>query len=253
MNDSSRQRREAVRQLFAEAGVTQCNFLCASFRSGSTYIASLLGNNGVRGLGYERLNFFVRDKIPHASDEKIIAAWERVIKESSADGVFTAKLMWGQWSAALRSLNFPLQVTIDELREVFPSPRFVYNKRLDVFSQAVSYWKAQTLNVWHDTGNSDEPEPELPYEFGPIAKCLRDQLISARMWELWLAPIPHETVVYEEFIKDPATHLQRMCTIYGLERGGELKLETKHRKQSNSHSKLIRAKFIEDIYQGRRL
>jgi len=221
--------------VFARHGVTQCALLASSFRSGSTYTAALLAENGVPGLGHERFNR------AWAADD--VDAYLDTIVAPFAGGRFATKLMWPQRSNLARKLNCPREASA-RFAASFPGAHWLHVRRRDHFAQAISFWRAKQTNRWHVYAPGEEPD--LAYNFAQIDTCARELALHERLWcdFFTIAGITPHTVFYEDMVADP-TVLNPYLAAFGTR---ITHTRVALRQQRDARSARYRDQYLTDLY-----
>jgi len=215
-----------------------CYLVCATPRSGSTFLCSILANTGIAGCPEEYFqpplvqpqDYFATGGSASVvellsgswpdSESVVPAVWVRAnyadtlakVMElgTTPNGVFGAKLMWGhldyfidnlQGIAHYRELAVP-----DLLSAVFPNLHYIWVRRQDKLRQAVSLWKAIQTWIW-EAGEPPEGtfsylqrEPRFHYE---AIDFLMGQLAAHEAaWQQYFEAngIEPFTIVYEEWV-----------------------------------------------------
>ena len=96
---------------------------------------------------------------------------------------------------------------LDLLDRAYGHTSFVYLQREDVLAQAVSWYRAEQTNVWHQTDQevSRQPEHEPRYDFDQICKWVQMIEEHNSAWRAWFDSFgiqPH-IVRYEDLDADP--------------------------------------------------
>lgn len=137
--------------------------ICATQRSGSTLLCSLLKNTGLAGKPGEFL-IPVMERIEAGEPVDLVAEIERELAErASATGVSGVKLMQNHFDAMLRVLRNlyadPSLSDIDLVRKVFPNVSFIFMTREDKLRQAISLSRAEHTAAWekHHEGKAQRP------------------------------------------------------------------------------------------------
>jgi len=155
------------------------------------------------------------------------------------NGVFAAKLMWGQLDdlvAKLRSV-YPDDASHTDLAllgRAFGSLRFVYLRRSDALTQAVSWLRAEQTGIWWET---DETGPQIPVATPSFDHTQLDALLSVidehnTAWRGWFAASsiqPYE-VRYEDVDADPDNTVRSVLGHLGLQLPGEVTIESQYHR-----------------------
>jgi LPS sulfotransferase NodH len=199
--------------------------VCATPRSGSTLLCSLLDRTGVAGHPEEYFEALRHSGVPrkpheyfdpqrHANiierlafrelpDGKERAAnplWEpesydrylawALEQGTTPNGVFGAKLMWGylgDFAALLRGIDGNAGRAVPELLDAsFPHLRYVQITRHDKVRQAVSLWKAVQTQAWRrENGCDDAPAMEPMFSFRAINYLVRLLTAHDASWDAY--------------------------------------------------------------------
>lgn len=205
--------------------------LCATPRTGSTLLCSLIRSTGVAGNpeSYFRTqdeDTFARSwEVPRAPDGCMDDRrfFDAVRKAGSTNnGVFAARIMWGTMDELLQRLRPPHPHLAECPRRLldaaFDTPAFVYLRRKDMLAQAVSWARAEQTDFWHDCGDGSTPLRAPEYSFEQIDRylCLIQDHNTA--WQMWFRSLdirPYE-VTYEELSGDPTGTTRALLEFFGL-------------------------------------
>jgi len=236
--------------------------VCSTQRSGSTYLCRLLAGTGVAGTpeeyfeamaetgvpphprfflaGLERTGTGIRDdprptNAPAYSDLRGVDGWRAHLERSfrlgtTANGVFSAKLMWNQvpelqwYAAALPELAGLTGAELLERLFGGPSggPGYVWVRRRDRVRQAISLWRALQTRVWSsderpaDGGGSRQPQ----YSFQAIEHLRRRLDADDRAWGRFFAGagiVPLELHYEDDVAPDPGGAVSRVLAHVGVE------------------------------------
>lgn len=200
--------------------MTKSYLVIATPRSGSTLLGQGLQASGVAGeprefFGHKMAHWMERWNAPELPD--YVAQLRK--KRSSSNGVFGAKLLYGQLlhleELAQQHSDLATLSGGDLLRHLFPDLHILWATRDDKLRQAISWFKARQTGVWGQGRGTEEPklgrawrlgdEPlqpgELAFDYAGIAALL--QLAEAEESAIgsWLtaAGFAPYRVVYEEY------------------------------------------------------
>lgn len=232
---------EEFRSLFDRLNIYRCVILASTFRSGSSYVASLLHRNGLEGLGNERFNSMVR-QTPETVCEHVLD-----ILAPFKGALFPTKLMWPHRNAVARATGISRRES-EKFAELFPETRWVFVERNDVFGQAVSMWRAKKTGRWHVYDDTPEPVPE--YDFEGIDASLRELHLHNRLWMDFfsLSGIKPHRITYEELECNIETQLSALLDFLGLDRETP-SARVGLRKQRDDVSADYRERLMEDLYR----
>jgi LPS sulfotransferase NodH len=200
--------------------MTKSYLVIATPRSGSTLLGQGLQASGVAGEPRE----FFGHKMAHWMERwdtqalpNYVAQLQR--KRSSSNGVFGAKLLYGQLlhleGMARQEPELDGLSGGEMLRQLFPDLHILWATRDDKLRQAISWFKARQTGVWGQGRGAEEPklgrawrlgdEPlqpgELAFDYAGIAALLQQAEAEDAAIGAWLAAAgftPYR-VIYEEF------------------------------------------------------
>ena len=235
-----------MRHALSAAGVERTALLASTFRSGSTYVAELLRQNGIVGLSLEKFNTIW--ETAHASDP----AFRKVIEEIAAtqqDGLLAAKIMWPHRSDLARALRLD-RADSAVLAECFPQAKWLWVKRRDKVRQAISFWRARQSGRWHVFDGSEEPR--LTYDYDEIRECYREMVTHDVAWEDFFAQagiVPH-VIEYEDFSDNLGVQLRKVLRFLDVKpMGGKLATEVRLKKQRDGFTEEVHERFMADCYR----
>lgn len=92
---------------------------------------------------------------------------------------------------------------------LFPRSKWIHFYREDIYSQAISFWKAKKTNQWHVYNKKDLSRPGLEYNFDEILECFREIGLHDQMWREFYrrAGLIPTMVKYEDLMDDTELHL----------------------------------------------
>jgi LPS sulfotransferase NodH len=124
---------------------------------------------------------------------------------TTANGVFGAKTLWGQFRALCEHPECASLPLPDLMPALFPNPRYIWLTRRDKVRQAISWWRARETEQWHrHAGEPVEPVEELPFDFEQIDGRARKIIVHESLWQEYFQTcgvVPF-TVVYEDLVAD---------------------------------------------------
>ncbi len=236
-------------EALARNGKTRSIILASTFRSGSSYVASLLRANGVVGLGQETFAQAWRLSAKGAGPEDAEAFFGEVAANGEGP-CLASKLMWPHRTHFAGALGLGREQA-SAFADLFPAARWIHVERRDKIEQAVSFWRAKRSGRWHVYGRG-EPEPPVTYSFRDLLGALREIELHDRLWADFFAtagiqPIP---VTYETLIQDVEGGLTDV--LRRLDALGESGVVTQVnlKRQADDLSTEFRERFLEDLYRG---
>lgn len=216
--------------------------LCATPRTGSTLLCSLLASTNV--LGFPESYFRVQDEESWALRLGVQVVGGRVhdygafIKAvraagSTANGVFAAKVMWGSVEPVIEGLAPPAgQSDVMSLEGAFGPLAFVHLTREDRVAQAVSWARAEQTGYWHHGDMASAvPEPDLA-RMTDLVEEIDDH---NALWERWFTANhvqPHR-LTYEALTIDPAGAIVGIASHLGVVVPEAWRPRSPHRKQAD--------------------
>jgi trehalose 2-sulfotransferase len=220
----------------AEAGLSY--LICSTPRSGSYLLCELLWRTGAAGAPEE---FFHPDFMPRlmrrwgvdSLDAYIAALLEH---KTSPNGVFGAKIHWGQYSPVLGERD---------ITTLFPNTRFIHISRSDRVRQAVSWVRAMQTLRWK---SSEQDRREVAYDAEDIAAKLRRIEGDEERWRALFERYgiePHE-VVYEQLSERPGEVVRGVLDWAGIEAPGAAPDEPGLRRQADSISEQWVQRFLDE-------
>lgn len=274
--------------------------VAATPRSGSTLLCETLRASGVAGRPEEPfqrlrdsgLSHQPRDYFRGVDDPELLAllpdrrpgapidaddARERLTRalaeDTTANGVFATKLMWGylpDFLAGIRAITGDDGDDLATLRSAFGRDlRFVQVRRRDKVAQAVSLWRAIQTQQWRDEGSTRPAgvpgpdsalrdaaatEVEPVYHHGAIAH-LRDLLAAGEAaWTAWFADhgiAPVRVVVYEQLVPALGPTVRELLGELGIDDPPAEGFDRpRMRRQSNGTSAAWRERFLAEEAAG---
>jgi trehalose 2-sulfotransferase len=169
--------------------------IAATYRSGSTYLCTLLWKSGVLGAPFEYFNYEYEMRLLQARfNARTPGEYVRALVEhrTSPNGIFGVKLQYAHFKAFVR--RYP-----DLLKDLAPV-RFLYIERQDKVAQAVSLAKALQSRAWFSVTEDREAQMPLFYSYDFIATCLNRLQNDCDRWRQWFREngIDPVTMYYEE-------------------------------------------------------
>jgi len=237
----------AFSSVFRQLDISGIVLMASTFRSGSSYTASLIARNGLKGLGLERFNRAAQHRCFRSADD--IDSYLRPIVEPFRGTMFPAKIMWPHRSSLARALNITRESSA-RFAQLFPSARWVFVYREDQFAQAVSFWRAKKSNRWHTYRREAEPEPSPEYRFDEIAACLHELVLHEALWrdffqQSGIAPLE---ICYERLVSNVDVKLRKILGFLGLPRQ-QMVRNVNLKRQSDPYSRECIARFLDDLYR----
>lgn len=236
---------EVWRDAFRKRGIERSVLIASTFRSGSTYVAALLDQNGLPGLGRER--FAPSWRHTATPPGEAFGAFLGDVLAEVQDGCFTTKLMWPHL-ARLADATGHGRDDAAALAALFAPAQWVQVVRANKFDQAISFWRAKNSGRWHVYATEAEPAPD--YDFFAIRDALHEIELHDRLWDDFFARagITPFRVTYEEIEVDPGGGTARMLAGLGLPADAPA-TKVALRRQRDAHSATLYDRFIADLYR----
>ncbi|GGJ02153.1 Stf0 family sulfotransferase [Neoroseomonas lacus] len=233
------------RDALAEHGIERAVIVASTFRSGSTYVSSLLRENGMPGLDLER--FAEAWRHITAPPGEAFATFLRDVFAGAQDGCFASKVMWPH-IARLAEATGHGRDQAAAFAALFGPTQWVQVRRADKVDQAISFWRAKNSGRWHVYAQG--AEPELDYDFKAIREALHEIELHDRLWDDFFAcaGIMPFHVTYEEMEADPAASMGRLLGELGLSVAAPV-LRVSLRRQRDAYSATLRERFLGDFYR----
>lgn len=185
--------------------------ICTLPRSGSWLLAEALEDTGLCGQPREYFRPDYQEIYLRAWGNPSVSTYTEYVAQAistrTANGTFSAKIHWGQFTHLVRQLRHnDLYADLNDAElvcKVFPNPTYIYLTRTDKARQAVSLYKAIHMDVWWQfEGDAEErsafftQEPDLS-EINEIESTL---IAHESCWRKYFARnnIRVLTITYEE-------------------------------------------------------
>lgn len=182
--------------------------ICATSRSGSSYLCQLLASTGVLGNPLEYFNTSGRRRRTdprYPADPRVQVDVIRT-RGATSNGVYGVKIIGPQ----LRSIGD----RVDPFRDL-PKLALIRLQRRDLLAQAVSLARARQTKQFLAT-DRQRTEPVYSTEF--ILHCLQSVHKQESIWDAVMARLGVQplTVTYEEILRDPQDAVDRIAALMGL-------------------------------------
>jgi trehalose 2-sulfotransferase len=253
----------SIASMVRQLGHADAYLICATPRTGSSLLCGLLESSGVAG--HPESYFRQPDERSWATRWGIVdcsggsftdADFVRaaVAAGRTENGVFAARIMWGTLEEVVHRLSklHPdlFGADLELLDRVFGQTSFVYLRRDDVVSQAVSWLRAEQTNHWQD---HDQFRPEQPglvphFDFEEIHRLV--QLIGEHntAWQEWFSSkgVTPYLVRYEDLAADPVGVTESIIDYLGLALPPRLEIHIGHRRLADA----LNAEWIDRYKAG---
>ena len=182
--------------------------ICATSRSGSTYLCELLASTGVLGNPREYFNTSGRRRRNDPDYPSDRLAQLDIIRTSGAtgNGIYAVKVIGPQ---LLR-----IKKRIDPFRDL-PKLALVRLRRMDVVGQAISLTRARQTGQFVA---SDRARGASAYDAQAIREALRSIAAQEAIWDAAMARLGVQplSVTYEDILADPQGVVDRIALLLGL-------------------------------------
>ena len=134
-----------------------------------------------------------------------------VLSRRTVNGVFAAKIQWGQYTQLLDN---------PEGEELLAGGHFIYLYREDLLAQAISVHIAMETGMWGLDGRVTSTVPETPQFFneGLIADRLKRLADNEANWRVFFARsgLMPLVISYEQLVADTPGTMRRIIASFGL-------------------------------------
>jgi trehalose 2-sulfotransferase len=223
--------------------------ICASPRTGSTLLSSMLMDTALAGQPFEFMHelsmreFFTRVGRPLELEEYVDFLKER---RCSQNGVFGFKAQFEQLGGMFPDHDI-------QAKFIRSFDRFVVVYRRNVLAQAISCYKAMLTGVWHETaeaGLSAQGAIAEAYDAAEIAKYLAAMIDQPESWRRLLAKcgVDWLEIAYEDLSEDPVGMLNRVTEYLDIDIGALPKAPSPRLcRQSDEVSREWGERFVADV------
>ena len=223
--------------------------ICASPRTGSTLLSSMLLDTAIAGQPFEFMHelsmreFFARVGRPLELEEYVIFLKER---RCSENGVFGFKAQYEQ-------LGWMYPDVYVQCKFVKSFDRYVLVYRRNVLAQAISHYRAMLTGVWHEEAEADLAGGGVvaeQYDAIEIAKYLAADISQPEAWRRLLRKCEADwlEIAYEDLIQDPAGILFRVMKYLDIEIDALPRAPSPRlRRQSDEVSRGWRERFVSEL------
>ncbi|MEH6488264.1 Stf0 family sulfotransferase [Hyphomonas oceanitis] len=236
--------------------------LCATPRTGSTLLCSLLESTGVAG---HPQSWFRRQDMgrmahewgvtPSPDAQVPFAAYLEAANRAgrTANRVFAARIMWGTMDELTANLAEVYPEYADDtaalLDRSFGPVRFIHLQREDIVAQAVSWMRAEQTQLWHYRRGEPVPLRATPrYHFGKLKDFVHTIDAHNAAWDAWFAKagITPLRVIYETLDEDPAGTAADLLAALGITLPPGQSLESPTLRQADALNREWVARFHSD-------
>lgn len=188
--------------------------VCATSRSGSTYLCQLLSSTGMLGRPTEYFNLSGmrrRHDPTYPSDRRMQLDMIRT-RGATANGIYGVKVVGAQMVDVCEE--------VDPLRDL-PNLALIRLQRADLLSQAISLARAKQTGQFYA---SDRARGAHRYSAGIIRHCLASLRAQNAMWDRILAQhdLRSSVISYEDVLEDPQGQIDRIAALMDLPSGAPI-------------------------------
>ena len=239
--------------------------ICATHRTGSNLLEEYLRASAMAGHPREFYSLdLARDysrRMQLPDPDKDFLAYHRSIMErwTSDNGVFAAKIMWlhleaiqERLKAAPGGAEFVGETPWESVEKLHPKPLVIHVTRKDKVRQAISMVRAKQTGVYSTVHLGTGRKREAPvgeYDFHAVHYHIQKLKAEDAAWvELFRQhQVPVQTVVFEDFIKDPQNLTIALLKALGFPEPAEWHWpQAKTRSQSDAINAEWYARYKED-------
>lgn len=207
-----------------DAGVTRTYSIAFSVRSGSTWLCEMLAQVGLgRPTEYFQYPYEDNASFQAIRENDEISRLVSVLGRNSVGGIFASKMSHDHRARLEETLRHNIS-DYDGIDSTFPNHRWIYLRRHQVISQAVSLFLAQSSGTWHATGAATSPieYSEISYDFLTILSNVMVLAANHVNWECYFSARRTKVlqVFYEDLAETPHSLLNAIFDHLQLERNG---------------------------------
>ena len=211
--------------------------ICFTNRSGSTFLAEALRSTGKLGIGGEFFNFeYVKQFSLKNNINNFVDYCLKLQEQHSLCGIFCTKLGWEQ-------LCFLMRIGI--LPKVYQSPNYIWVRREDVLSQAISFSIADQNKVWNS--NQKAVTDKVKFDWNDINNRLQSIICTNANFDLFFRTqtIRPYKAFYKSFSKNISAEIRQISEWLGLTNVDVDPLHISLKVQRNKLNKEFKKRFLE--------
>jgi trehalose 2-sulfotransferase len=213
-------------------------FLCFTNRSGSNYLAELLGSTRQINVAGEFLNFDTA--LTHIEKGDLQSFYDyfiSLVDTQSVRGSFACKI-------AITQIALIQQAGL--LDEIMPYSRFVLSERADLLGQAISLEIASRTGRWTSYMQPTGAVAETDFDRNRLEMIIRNIAHEQQLFRLFFAinGLDHFHVNYEQLTSHTATMLKMMCDWLEIEAPPGCFERTGTQRQSDALNNAWRNRFL---------
>ena len=219
--------------------------LCATPRTGSTLLCSLLSSTGV--LGRPESYFREPDEATWARrlgvpvvDGRVrdFGAFVHAVRAAATtdNGVFGVRIMWGSLGRIAERLRPPSRRSdLAVLEEALGPLALVFLRRDDIVEQAVSWCRAEQSGFWQQGDSVVRPPQQDIAALKGFVTVIREHNGA---WQSWFDRhgVQPEQVTYEQLVRDPRATVEAIAARLQVVVPATWRAVTPHQRQADSTS-----------------
>jgi LPS sulfotransferase NodH len=213
-------------------------FLCFTNRSGSNYLAELLGSTGQINVGGEFLNF--NTALLHIRNNRLNSFYDYFI------GLIDKQTVKGNFACKVAITQIVLLQQAGLLDELLPYSRFVVSERADLLGQAISLEIASRTGKWTSYMQPTGSVSETDFDRNRLEMIIRHISYEQQLFRLFFAinGLEYFQVNYEQLTSHTANVMRMMCDWLEIETPPDCFERTVTERQSDALNNAWRRKFL---------
>lgn len=213
-------------------------FLCFTNRSGSNYLAELLGSTRQINVAGEFLNFDTA--LTHIAKNDLRSFYDyfiHLLDTQSVKGNFACKI-------AVTQIALIQQAGL--LDEIMPYSRFVLSERADLLGQAISLEIAARTGKWTSYMSPSGSVAETDFDRNRLEMIIRNIAYEQQLFRLFFAinGLDHFHVNYEQLTSHTETVMKMMCDWLEIEASPGCFERTGTQRQAGGLNSAWRNRFL---------
>ena len=222
--------------------------ICATQRSGSTLLCSLLSNLGIAGQPQEFLLPEKETEFSYSTEDYANYVRQVMTHFATENGASGVKVMNNTWDYILGKLKkHPDYIGLSDskiVEKLFPNVKFIFMTRRNKFRQAISLSRAEKSQVWEKHNHRSNEPTSIQGELHPfyLKNALKRAQEREQFWidffkENNIQPLEIE---YETLTKSYQTLIPKVLAFIGVEYPSSLRIEqNKLKKQADLYTELL--------------
>jgi trehalose 2-sulfotransferase len=213
-------------------------FLCFTNRSGSNYLAELLGKTRQINVAGEFLNFDTA--LTHIEKNDLRSFYDYFV------GLVDTQSVKGSFACKIAITQIALIQHAGLLDEIVPYSRFVLCERADLLSQAISLEIASRTGKWTSYMSPTGSVSETDFDRNRLEMIVRNIAYEQQLFRLFFAinGLDHFHVNYEQLMSHTSAMMKMMCDWLEIEAPSDCFDRTNTQKQSDALNSAWRNRFL---------